>query len=570
MAIRIKRSSTGTAYKGFRPHFYGQYISRQGRVTEVKLRTPVRGTPPPSGLMKDKGDFEFEASRSMAELEFEKFLESNRDAKTAQALYAQSVRESSGRKVGDMPISDLTKWMRTYEHRPETQNEDRWIKWNFSVIDTFAEWAVKNGHPRVYSITEDVAQAYCIAKAKTRSKETLKHIIQRLKATFHAYMPFSYNPFERAYKIASEHLSEEADTVKKEPLSVEQIRDLWDVARETGEMWYDIVVCATCTGLRIGDVCNLKWEKVHIKDNIIHNVKNRKTGAIVSIPLFDYDENSEFYHPVFGELKKTLETIDISQGAHQSQFVFTKAHRTYTINPSKIYKTGKLLFARALNKGNKQVEVIDADNMTNAENPNDTIRAILSSRWTQEKKQRILQCYALWRKNLSYSQIAKELAYADKCRVSEDLHEIEKLVGCRIRPGNKAIKNGVTNRTLLRATRTKRVGRPSASLYGWHSLRHTFVIMAISAGVPVDKVRQIVGHTTSEMTQEYFNPTSKMAAEDMRQTLRRTAVEKSEKTEEDALSAVLKALPEKVRNKILQQAALELAKAKTPKQRQIS
>lgn len=37
----------------------------------------------------------------------------------------------------------------------------------------------------------------------------------------------------------------------------------------------------------------------------------------------------------------------------------------------------------------------------------------------------------------------------------------------------------------------------------FHSLRHTFVSMSVSAGVPLDVVRQIVGHTSTKMTEHY-------------------------------------------------------------------
>ena len=39
---------------------------------------------------------------------------------------------------------------------------------------------------------------------------------------------------------------------------------------------------------------------------------------------------------------------------------------------------------------------------------------------------------------------------------------------------------------------------------GFHSLRHTFISLAGNAGVPLDVVRRIVGHTKSSMTDRYF------------------------------------------------------------------
>ena len=41
------------------------------------------------------------------------------------------------------------------------------------------------------------------------------------------------------------------------------------------------------------------------------------------------------------------------------------------------------------------------------------------------------------------------------------------------------------------------------SVVSFHSLRHTFCSMAVSAGIPMDVIRQIVGHSTTKMTEHY-------------------------------------------------------------------
>ena len=39
------------------------------------------------------------------------------------------------------------------------------------------------------------------------------------------------------------------------------------------------------------------------------------------------------------------------------------------------------------------------------------------------------------------------------------------------------------------------------------------MVLAVEAGVPLPDVQQIVGHTTTEMTMQYFNPEKKHTAE---------------------------------------------------------
>ncbi len=61
-------------------------------------------------------------------------------------------------------------------------------------------------------------------------------------------------------------------------------------------------------------------------------------------------------------------------------------------------------------------------------------------------------------------------------------------------------KAGIETGVLLegRARRT-----PSAT---FHSLRHTFVSIAVNAGVPLAVVQSIVGHTSTAMTRHYYHP----------------------------------------------------------------
>ena len=56
-------------------------------------------------------------------------------------------------------------------------------------------------------------------------------------------------------------------------------------------------------------------------------------------------------------------------------------------------------------------------------------------------------------------------------------------------------------------------GGRKSSIYGWHSLRATFVVLALSRRIPEEVVAKIVGHATVDMTRRYFNPTEKNAAD---------------------------------------------------------
>ena len=57
-------------------------------------------------------------------------------------------------------------------------------------------------------------------------------------------------------------------------------------------------------------------------------------------------------------------------------------------------------------------------------------------------------------------------------------------------------------------TRVKREhGQKSASIRDWHALRTTYVTLALSAGVPVELVRRVTGHSSVDIVlANYFRP----------------------------------------------------------------
>ena len=123
----------------------------------------------------------------------------------------------------------------------------------------------------------------------------------------------------------------------------------------------------------------------------------------------------------------------------------------------------------------------------------------------------------MYKNGMTYRQIERETKLS-RGQISGYLHEIESIIGNTIVKWAKVC--ATSNATLLRKTRQERkVGKRSASLFGWHSLRASFVVTALNAGVPIEMVRRIVGHSTTRMTEEYFNPTKSIIAETMKRKM---------------------------------------------------
>ena len=146
--------------------------------------------------------------------------------------------------------------------------------------------------------------------------------------------------------------------------------------------------------------------------------------------------------------------------------------------------------------------------------------AIEGARFTDEKRKRELDVYARFKAGARCIDIAAALGVA-RSQVSMDLRDAERLTGENLRPRSIAKANRATRLDLIGRTRAARgVGKRAASLYGWHSLRATFVVLAVEAGVPLPDIQKVVGHSASATTLEYFNPTAKHTAERVREQMR--------------------------------------------------
>ena len=74
---------------------------------------------------------------------------------------------------------------------------------------------------------------------------------------------------------------------------------------------------------------------------------------------------------------------------------------------------------------------------------------------------------------------------------------------------------------LLKLTQQERkVGRRAGSLFGWHCLRGSFVVLALTNNIPLAIVQRIVGHTTVDTTlTHYVNPMKNIVAETFRRQM---------------------------------------------------
>ena len=554
MGLKLQRDADGA----YRRTWYATICSN-GAHTNRKLKTPLRGKIP---LDKDgrfsltlTGDELFEESKAAAKAELQEIISKAKAEKVEEInspghIERQVYRKLIGEDFQTIPLATLAKRnaKRQRYALAETGDEKadkKTNKYNQSVadiLDAFAKFcaAYSKENPRkkctkITDITREVVAAYYETISAAFSWQTFRKYVFILASTYRYYMPADVaNPFEQVYEdeYKSRKKSIDKTSVVHDAPTETQIRQIWDYARTLTDKpyLYRIAVAAACTGMRIGDVCNLTWDKVDFREKLIRDVKTAKTGAKIGVPLFDYAPESDDYHEMFGELRRELEAA-LAERKPGELYVFPQAATTYNRDPSRINKLGKALFARALFSEPEPEDAVLVGEEPKKKTPVEILAEIEAAKMDERKKERLLKTYELYATGKTYSQIAAAVGNG-KGNVSDDLRAVEELTGQHIRPGNPYMGANAkpTLRTLLKRTRTERAaGQRAACKFGWHSFRVAFVVMAIRAGIKPDDLKLIVGHSTVRMVLHYYNPEEVAAAHEMRnQVAKKKKVERRE------------------------------------------
>lgn len=326
------------------------------------------------------------------------------------------------------------------------------------------------------------------------------------------------NPFE---KVVVRNREASAAKVERRPLTEAELSRLFKATEKKPDL-HALVVAAACTGMRIGDVCRLTWADVDLRGGLIE-ATTAKAGVRVTVPIF-------------APLRKVLTRLHAKHAVGDSPFVFPRAAARYnSLNKdgfhnanTGLYRMVKPYFARAIlpDAAKAPAPAVLAD--AKPKSVDEVLAAIDGAGYSKHKRERAREVYTRFRNGEKCADIAVALDIA-RGQVSDYLKEVERLTGETYRPRieRRRAEGKQTKRDLVELTRAARtVGKHSASLYGWHNLRHTFVVLALAAGVPVNDVSRIVGHGDVSTTLNNYGNTSRevVAERTRRQMERRGAV----------------------------------------------
>ena len=494
-----------------RPTWYGR-ISVRGKRRETNLNVPIEGSVPLNGqgvpILSIKGDSAFERSRRAALKALDKWRKEAQ--KDPAELAAKAYKARTGVSIEGAPLAKLADLWES-QNRTYTPTAD-WCaavrRW-FESFSTFARKHASEHGARcetINDVTPELVRAWFAHIRGTYSWETVTKQMSLMRNAFKRYATGGRrNPFD---DVIMRNRDTASARVSRKPLTATETQRLFDCSRDN-ETIHQLIVAATCTGMRIGDVCRLKWRDVDLREGLI-DVQTAKTGKRVTIPIFE-------------RLRKVLDERNAIErdGKEQTEYVFPYAASWYASNPDGLYQAVKPYFGEAVlgDKPQPTDAVLVEDGKAAPKSLGDVIDG---ANFSATKRGRVLEVYARFKAGARCCEIAASLGVA-RAIVSMDLRSAERLTGERLRP--RSSRPFTKREKLISLTRVPRGGgRRCASIYGWHSLRATFVVLAVEAGVPLPDVQKIVGHGNAEMTMQYFNPEKKHTAERVQMKMRGTVL----------------------------------------------
>ncbi len=359
--------------------WYGRFMVN-GKRHFTNLGVEVKGKAPKN--LRERGNTAFECSRTLATAKLRDLVAEAQSQKTATHHLEELYEIKSGESLRQIALAEMEQaWLNLPVRRKRSA---LWEKNQCATLRKF-RCHIQDNYPSVQYLSQITPQ---MVLSWLRSLDDKK------------YAPATYNDKMKLLKRFFGKLGPEAGVIKN-PFAGIPARDcetihhqpftqdeLNAILQHSDGPIHSILLVGMCTGMRLGDCCQMKWDEVDLDAGFLM-VKTSKTGEFAEIPLF----------PVL--------RAEIEAQPQVSQHVFPEAAALYQ-------------------KRNFGIS---------------------------------------WR----LRQVFKDAGIETK-QVCEDRLQ-------------------------------------DATIKGFHSLRTTWITMALSAGVPMELVRRVTGHSTVEVVlKHYFRP----------------------------------------------------------------
>lgn len=523
-------------YRATSRFWYGRWTV-QGHRKCKRLKVAVAGKP---------GSEAFETSREDAEKALAEFLAKLQERNRAEDL-VQSLHEIKfGSRIGSVPLGRLADEWRALP-RKSTPSAGR-IRYGTTVLKRFVSFirARYSQVEELAAITPAMAEAYMASEDKRGiSGRSFNAELALLRSTFERLRVRAgmlTNPFSQGL------ITKEENSIPRKPFTMEEVERLLQTAEAVDPEIHHLITVGVCTALRRGDACCLKWEDIDLDARRIR-ILTRKTGGKVMIPIFP----------------RLYAVLASRRRGHR--FVFPGLAASYESEPWVINNRLNAVFKRAgLATGDDEEEpskppVLDVDVPDD-----DTLRKLVLAKLQKlttdtvspKIKATMIEVFDLYSSGATVADITKQLDIS-KGSVSNYLTRIEKIAGHPI------IRREIKQLQEAKAVAAAGPGEPAperrdgkgkirVNNRGFHALRATFTTQALAAGVPVEVVKLITGHTLTEtVLKHYFNPDEQTVFAKMQRAMPQLLTQHTGKTlRETMVDEIKKAkLPKKERDTLL-------------------
>lgn len=478
-----------------RDTWFGSY-QVNGKRYGVNLDVKIAGVPPEPLSLKAEGDTAYERSKALAKIKLDGIIEEANSKRSAERLVERLYEIKTGEEVQSVKLSELEQeWARIPRKR---KPDERYASQCQSTLKRFADW-MRTHNAKAHEldqVTRSTARAFMEAEGERNvSGKTWNDTMKLLRATFHHLLPpGAVNPFQ-------DMPSKDTDTVFRKPFTPEELKAILEACKDD-DFIRPIIITGMCTAMRRGDCCMLKWKDVDLTRRFI-TVKTAKTGQTVTIPIFPL---------LLDELASLpASKLDLPSG---KDLVFPDQAAMYEENPDGITWRVKKVLAVAL--GGVEAAGVALPEVSEAETRRRG-QEFVAGLPDSDKKQRMLAVFNAYMDGKKSGEVAAA-ADVSKGSVSGYLNEIENAIECKVvrgRPEGGSVTAALKSDNGLLGVKREDGGR-RASVRDFHSLRVTWVTLALTAGVPLELVQKVTGHKTTDIVlKHYFQP----GREDFRQAL---------------------------------------------------
>lgn len=487
MAVETRRNSK---------FWYGRYRSKTKMRECARLGVLVRGKP---------GSEEYEASKREAEVELAAFVEKLRQQTRPEENIQRLHEVKFGRRIGSLPLSRLAEaWVALPRRRPLGKTRE---SYGLSVLNRFVAF-LREHHPKateLAAITPEMAEAFMKAEEDRNLRGSsynaelslLRSTLSRLRVK----AGMLENPFE------GNLVAKDVRSTPREPFTPEDLDRLIRIARAKDPEIADLIVVGACTALRLGDCATLRWTDIDLDAGRIR-LRTRKTGEPVVLPLFP-------------NLRDTLRGRP-----RDGTYVFPDLAASYGKKRWAVHDRLRAVFvAAALQEPGGHVRKVAARFPIDVQVPDDEslrtsvlqkIRAMGPGEVSERVKSTMVEVFDLYSSGLTIVDIVGKLGIS-KGSASNYIARIERAVGhpilrkeveaVRLAQARRPVNGDEKDEAKKDGMPPEQSGRRRINSRGFHALRATFTTMALSAGVPVEMVRLITGHSLTEtVLKHYFNP----------------------------------------------------------------